>query len=700
MILAAAATVVAYAATDRLWFQNGTVSMGLDVTALDSLSLTNNGQTLTVTTLKNGTFDFDRSVVNTAKASAGDDVTEVLINYDGNTATVKNPYAFEGVNVTVDGADVTVNATVASSKNEVVYHLTGATTTGSFKIYSDYKLEVLLENVSITNDNGAAINVQTSKKTTVRVPDGTESTLCDSKKYSTPSGEDEKGTMFSEGQFEFRGKGTLNITGTKKHAICSDDYVQIKNTKINVVSSASDGIHANDSISIESGSLTMNNLSGDGIDADDEGCIKVYGGTLNITVSADGSKGLKASGGVVAISGGDITLNMTGNTVLKNSEPNYCTGIKSGKDFTLNGGNVTIKSTGVAGKGISVDANAYFNGGNVDIEVAGTGSTYTTTSSTTDSYSAACIKVDGNMNLLDGTYTLNTTSAAVGGKCINVDGQLTIGGEGHNPSVTATTRGARFLVSTSSSGTGGGRPGGGNFGGDNNDNSDYCNPKVIKAEGNLTVNSGELKLESTNTSTEGGECLESKSVLTVNGGTIEAIAAHDDGLNASTGITITGGNLYCVSSYGDAIDSNGTILISGGLILAMGSASPEAGIDCDSNSRFTLTGGTLVSLAGTNNSPGGSGTTQRVIERTGSVNTTTDYTFVDSSGNFLLNFRSPKAYTGNSSLMISTPSFTAKGQTVKLYTGATITGGTTFNGVTTGATFSGGTVNRTTFTTK
>ena len=690
LVVALSAITLGYAATDRLWFTNGNMSMGLDVDNLDNISMS--GSNLVVKTINNGEYTFDRSDVNVATVSTGDKTTEVVITYNGDVATVVNPYAFSGVSVSVSGADVTVNAETAASANEVVYRLTGSTTTGSFKIYSDYKLEVLLDNVSLTNDNGAAINIQTSKKTTVRVKDGTESTLCDSKKYSTPDGEDEKGTLFSEGQIEFRGKGTLNITGTKKHAICSDDYVELKNTKINILSAASDGIHANDYVSIVSGTLTMTGLSGDGIDADDLGYVTIDGGTLNITVAGDTNKGIKASGGAITVNAGDITLAMTGNSTIKNNDPSYCTAIKAGTDFTMNGGSIKVTSTGKAGKGISVDGNAYFNDGEVNIEVAGAGDKYTTTSNTTDSYSSTCITVDGNALFKAGTYTLNTTSAASGGKCIKVDGTLTFGDTDNCPVVTATTRGSQFQVTSSSSSGGGNRPGG-NFGGGGSTNTDYCNPKVIKAVGNMTINNGKFTLSATTTG-EVGECLESKAVMTINGGEF-VLSSADDCINATTDITITGGSLYCRSTGNDAIDSNGTIHISGGKIIALGASQPECGIDCDSNSRFTLTGGIIVSLAGGNNTPSGSGTAQRVVYTTGSFNTSTTYTFTDSSGNYLLSFKPPVSYSGNSNLMVSTPEMKSTNMSIKMYTGGTVTGGETFNGLTTGATFSGGTSTKT-----
>ena len=57
----------------------------------------------------------------------------VTVHYDGTTATVTNPLARQGVEVAVDGADVTVTSTI--DDEEVEYLLTGTTSDGSFKLY-------------------------------------------------------------------------------------------------------------------------------------------------------------------------------------------------------------------------------------------------------------------------------------------------------------------------------------------------------------------------------------------------------------------------------------------------------------------------------------------------------------------------------------------------------------------------------------
>lgn len=690
--VAAALAATAFAG-DYLWFHQGGVKLGFDPWLTDSISLSDDGSMILVTATDGVVTQLDRVATDSLTPGLAPESAEVLIAYTDAGVRVTNPMAAAGVQVTADGDYVTVRSTAA---DEVVYRLSGTTACGGLKVYSDVKLELLLDGVSITNPTGAAINVQTGKKTTLRLPDGTVSTLTDGAAYATEAGEDEKGTLFSEGQIEFRGHGTLNVTGLCKHAICSDDYVELRNATVNVLAAKSDGVHVNDYFLMESGTLTIDNIGGDGIDADKTGYITVADGTITVNVSGDSKKGLKTGdAGALTILGGSVNVTTTGGVEVTAGDPSYCTALKSKGRFIMSGGSVSVAASGIAGKGIKADGNAIITGGDITIEVNGAGGTYTDASSATDSYSSTCISVDSVLTLTGGTLTLSTGSAATGGKCIKVDGDAVLGDESDALVINATTRGARFSVSGSTSGGGnggwgggwGGGPGGGGWGPGGQSGS-YSNPKVIKAEGNLTVNGGNLTLTATNG--EGGEGLESKKTLTIAGGNI-VVNTVDDCINAANHIAITGGNLFCSASNNDAIDSNGTIAISGGNIVALATTAPECGIDCDSNSNLTVTGGNIVAIGGDNNTPSGSGTTQRSATYQVKPSTTAAYTFTDADGNLLFSFLCPRSYNSTMKMMVSAPALTASRQSVKVLSGATLSGGTEFQGMTVGGTYSGGT---------
>ena len=318
----------------------------------------------------------------------------VEVTYTGNMATVVNPFAFDSVSVSIDGAKVTVTS---QTTKEIDYGLQGASDNGCFKIYGSRKYNLYLNGVSLANASGAAINSQCKKRARVFVNEGTVNTLTDAAKYTTVSGEDEKGTFFSEGQIIFEGGGKLVLNALNKHAVCSDDYVEVRGSTVEVASAAGDAIHVNDSVIVKGGTLVLNS-QGDGIDCD--GYVKLLGGKVNICttgedvkgvksavdvivdgaelsviVSGDASKGIK-SGRDFSLLSGAVNVEATGNTIVFGGDPSYATCIKCDSTVTISGGTATLKATGIAGRGISADGDVAITDGTTTIVCSGNSETY------------------------------------------------------------------------------------------------------------------------------------------------------------------------------------------------------------------------------------------------------------------------------------------------------------------------------------
>lgn len=665
--------------------QNDRVSWGIPVSAVDSVCYDAEAGTAV---FFSGESRRDVSLQLLDSLSFAGESIPVHIHYAPEGVTVVNPFAAEGIAVDVTGMDVVVRSSTAL---EPTYLLTGTTGDGCFKIYSDKKFTLRLGGVSIANHDGPAINIQSSKKITVQLDDGTVNMLTDGTTYSKISGEDQKATFFSEGQLLFGGKGTLQVTGKNKHAICSDDYIRISDGTIEVLAAASDGVHASDYFRMEGGSLTIN-AAGDGIDVEGfiemtggditvripgtdvkglkcDSTLSISGGSVNMYVSGDQSKGYKSKQNIL-ISGGTHYFETSGNAVVVDNDPSYCTATKSDGRTLITGGEIHIQSTGLAGKGISADGNIFISDATVSIRTSGNGSTYTTATNVKDSYSATCITGDSLIIIRSGTFDLSSTGTA--GKCISSDGDLIFGGEGGRPVITASTSGAKYLVS-----------GSGN-------NADYANPKAIKADGNLTVEEGVFIITTTK---DGGEGLESKNILTINGGELD-ITTYDDAINASKAIVINGGRINCYSLGNDGIDSNGTLTITGGIVLSSGTNMPEEGFDCDQNP-FTITGGVLIGTGGATSTPTSTLCTQQAVvyRTTGVANQL--FHVRDAQGNDILTYKIPRTYS-SMTILFSTPKI-AKNTAYSIYKGGSVSGGTEFRGYTTGGTYTGGTL-QTTFT--
>lgn len=107
-------------------------------------------------------------------------------------------------------------------------------------------------------------------------------------------------------------------------------------------------------------------------------------------------------------------------------------------------------------------------------------------------------------------------------------------------------------------------------------------PKGIKAQGTITIESGDVCVKTTHA---GGEGIEGKASIVVNGGKV-LVDAIDDGMNSNKSIVFNDGNTTVISRTNDAVDANGqdvgAITISDGTVFAFSQTGPpEEGFDCD-----------------------------------------------------------------------------------------------------------------------
>lgn len=301
---------------------------------------------------------------------------EVSIAFDGTSATYSG--SVDGVTVSVNGADVVVN----SSVKNVCYTVSGTTSDGFLKIYSDKKFELKLNGVNITNPDGAAINIQSKKRGYIVLADGTTNTLTDGTKYSDATDdEDMKACFFSEGKMLLSGKGTLNVYGNCKAGIRSDDYILFRpGNNVYVNATAGNAVKANDGIYIK-------------------------GGVINVETSAAACKGLSCDS-LIQIDGGRTTAITTGTGEYDSDEQDVSgsAGVKADGIFVMNGGELYCKSTGAGGKGISTDQTLTVNDG--IIKVITTGQQYVYGKLDT---SPKGIKSDGAMYLNGGSVMVRCT---------------------------------------------------------------------------------------------------------------------------------------------------------------------------------------------------------------------------------------------------------------------------------------------------
>ena len=298
--------------------------------------------------------------------------------------------------VSINGNDV-----IATNNTDQVikYVLTGETSDGFFKLYSTKKQAIVLNSVSITNPDGAAINNQSKKRTFIVLNDGTKNYLTDGANYSDATdSEDMKGCFFSEGQLIFSGSGYLEVDANCKAGIRSDDYVRtMPKANIWVDASSGNGIRGNEAVILT-------------------------GGVVNINVTGTADKGISTDG-EVRIEGGRTTIFTSGGYEYDSDENDYsaCSGIKADSVININGGELNIKSTGTGGKGLNCDDEININDGVVRIITTGKRQ-----KDSKGSVSPKGIKADGDLTFNGGQTQVRLEGSGDGTEGIESKGEIHI----------------------------------------------------------------------------------------------------------------------------------------------------------------------------------------------------------------------------------------------------------------------------------
>ncbi len=697
----------------------GSVSYRFPAATAGDMTYSENGTKLTIMGKTFTVSDIDAMTVDETAVTDN----SVDISYDGTAATVSVAgNVAQYVEPTVSGAHVSIaqSNTGAVGGDEITYTLSGTTADGEFALSGSYKCTVALAGLTMTNPSGAAINITNGKRIQISAKKNTVNTLTDGASGS------QKGCIYSKGQLQLQGNGTLNVSGKTKHAIKSGDYIEVKNLTLNVTAAAADGISCNEYFLMKSGTVSISGVGDDGIQCDldgtastgettdhedeDSGNIYIEGGTLTVSTTADGGKGLKTDY-TVRIDGGNLTFNASGAVdTSDSSDPSYVAAIKGSK-VVQNNGTVAITVKGTAGRAVSAD-NIETNGGELTIVNSAAPTTISS-----DVKSAKGLK-GLNVALNAGTITITmsgnaskaissgdgTKSTSGGGgwggmgggmggstKWTDVKGSYTQGrSDGTGPVLTVTQTGATYSSSSA---------------------------KAIKAICAVTLYGGQTEVYTKNSGAEG---LESKTSVDIRGGQ-HYFQCYDDCINSAGKIYFNGGITVCYSNGNDAVDSNagttGAITIGNGVAFAYTTkGAPEEGFDCDNNSYIQITGtGIGISAGGSQGGGGGGGgrpgggggsssgtisnAKQGYALLTSSISYAANryYTLADASGKNLVTYSFAAAC--NSSLALFTATGMVKGSSynVKYSTSAPTDATTAWHGLYLGSS-AVGTTNVTSFT--
>lgn len=519
----------------------------------------------------------------------------LYVRYNGKTVDIINPDP-STYQVNVSNADVEVRI-VGETPNRTI-SIDGESADGRLRVVADTVYNLRLNGVNLTSSHAPAINSSSKQKMNVEIVDRTKNYLADAKKYSFEDATETANACFcSQGNITFTGNGSLYVEGNQKHGICSGKGMKLNQGKIYVTSAPSDAIHSGKYIYLDGAELTLNGQKQDGMDADEE--IKITRGATNITISGEEAKAMKSGGdfimkgglvemnlqadmskgvktkGDIFISGGTINATATGNVVIKDGDPTYCTIIKGDANAIISGGEFNLVSNGVGGKGISIDSNLTISNSILNATITGNGGEYINKNEELDYYTPRAIEADESLTILSGRLDIHCTG--IGGKGLVCDHDLTIGelnGSNDNLTINILTEGSSIVNDTVE------------------DFRKGC-PKAIKSADQLDILSGKILIK---TLGMGGEGLESKNEIWIVDGNI-ICNTFDDCFNGSTLIYVYGGNIYCYSHDNDGFDSNGSIVIEGGNIFSASLHPQNESFDTEGNT-LVIKGGNIIGIGG------------------------------------------------------------------------------------------------------
>ena len=252
-----------------------------------------------------------QAAIDDAMSEADIDITDMFTKRDlagtyEESEAVK--ITLSGKTATCDSSNVQIEDGVVTIKAAGVYVLSGTLTDGTVVVDAgdDDKVQLVLDGVSITAADYAAIYAKNADKVFVTLAEDTENTLTVSGDYVQTDDNNVDAVIFAKCDLTLNGGGSLSVKDTTGHGIVSkDDLVVTGGTY--TIDSQDHCLNGKDSVRIADGTFTLS-CDEDGIHAgnDDQqdGYVYIEGGDINISVGDDGIH----AEGLLIITGGDIDI--------------------------------------------------------------------------------------------------------------------------------------------------------------------------------------------------------------------------------------------------------------------------------------------------------------------------------------------------------------------------------------------------------
>ena len=534
----------------------------------------------------------------------------------------------EDDSVSVDDQTVTING-------EGTYLITGTLTNGSIVINAEKsdKIHLIFNNVSITNENGAAVEIQQAKKVFLTLEDGTTNEVVSNfEENDTDSNVD--AAIFSKENLTLNGTGSLAVTSGKHGIVSKDDLVVTGGTY--TITAQKQGLSGKDSIRIADGNFTITS----GTDA-------IHSEYTSDSNSDSAEVSEEDKKGFVYIAGGGFTISSQGDGI----SSSYVTQLDGGEYNIITGGGSANAQTKADQQPVPPQQRESNSGDSVSED---------TTTST------KAIKGAGSILINDGTYTIDSCDDGIHSNenVIVNGGQFTIstGDDGVHADDACTIKNGSIDITKSYEGIEG--------------------HQIYLAGGTISVVSSDDGLNAAgdsdntenvaDTTDTSGSSEEKDTTQDVSGQEMSTPGQNGPGgmggmdeVDEEAEIIISGGELN-LDAAGDGIDSNGDLHVTGGTIYVTGPSDNGNGA-LDYAGSADITGGTIVAV-------GMSGMAQNFGEDStqGSMLINQDstqngaVTLTDNDGNVLVSYTPSREYN---SVVISCAGL-EEGSTYTLTTGS------------------------------
>lgn len=433
---------------------------------------------------------------------------------DAEIGLTESGIAIDGNGVSAQGSDIIIT-------EEGIYHFSGTLNDGQIIVNADSqaKVQLVLDNASVTCSDSSAVYVQNADKVFITVPEGCESTLSDGETYTytDASANEPDSAVFSTDSLTINGGGTLNINGNYNEAVTSKDDIVITTCTLNITSKVN-AVKGKDYVAVSGAEINIE-AGGDGIKStniDEEGLGFVYVQDGNITINS-AEDGIQADGEFICDGG---TFDITSGGGSANAQPRNGNDFGGGFRRDMQTETTETEDTTISCKGIKGSAGIFIRGGCFNIDS-----------------SDDAVHSNSYTLVSDGTLTLSS-----GDDGIHSDAQLDF--TGGDITISESYEGIEAAV-------------------------------INAAGGNIDLKASDDGFNAGDGTAQGGMGTYSDGVmLNISAGTL-IVDAGGDGLDSNGNMTISGGTVLVNGPTNDgngALDGNGEMVCHGGIVVAAGSS--------------------------------------------------------------------------------------------------------------------------------